>query len=176
MELGQYSYGTAIIHQWTRNDKVKTGKFCSLAYNIHIYIDGNHHYDTFSTYPFRELFNWTECPVNNWGKETPIIGNDVWIGDNVVIYSGCNIGDGSVVAGQSVVTKSVPPYAIVAGNPARIVKYRFDETTIQQLLKYKWWDLPLDIIRNRLIPYINNMTNFIRELKLIREKTPAENN
>jgi acetyltransferase-like isoleucine patch superfamily enzyme len=101
MELGEHSYGSATFHQWTRNDKVKTGKFCSLAQNIQIFIGGNHRYDTFSTFPFRGRFGWDECELNYWGKSTPIIGNDVWIGNDVV-------------AGQSVVTKNVPPYAIVA--------------------------------------------------------------
>lgn len=61
MELGEYSYGNPLVLQWTRNDKVKTGKFCSFAGGIRIFIDGNHRYDTFSTFPFREMMNWTEC-------------------------------------------------------------------------------------------------------------------
>jgi acetyltransferase-like isoleucine patch superfamily enzyme len=156
MELGKYSYsGNVNVLQWTRNDKVKTGKFCSLASNIKFIIDGNHKYNGFSTFPFREIFHWNEVDKNNWGKETPIIGNDVWIANDVVIYSGVSIGDGAIIAGQSVVTKSVPPYAIVGGNPAKIIKYRFESHIIEKLLKYKWWDLPLDDIRNKIIPCKN---------------------
>lgn len=168
MEIGEYTYGTINVKRWISKDIVKIGKFCSLAQNITVVLDGNHHMENFSTFPFKEMFKWEECPIGNWGKEAPIIGNDVWIADNVVIYSGCMIGDGAIIAGQSVVTKSVPPYAVVAGNPARIIKYRFDTETINELLKYKWWDLPLDIIRSRLIPKINDIQSVLKELKNIR--------
>jgi acetyltransferase-like isoleucine patch superfamily enzyme len=85
--------------------------------------------DTFSTYPFQTLFN--DAPVNVWGKETPTVGHDVWIASDVVIYSGVHIGDGAVIGGNSVVTKPVPPYAIVAGNPAKIIGSRSND------LRYK---------------------------------------
>lgn len=170
MQLGEYSYGTATVHRWTCQDTVKTGKFCSIGTGVNFILDGNHKYTTFSTFPFREILGWTECSPNNWGKNAPIVGNDVWIANNVTIYSGVDIGDGSIVAGNSVVTKSVPPYAIVGGNPARIIKYRFDPDTIKTLLLCKWWDLPLEVIRSRLIPHIENMPVFIAELAEICEE------
>jgi len=168
MELGCHSYGSAIVEQWTRRDIVKVGKYCSIASGVKIYIDGNHRMDTFSTFPFRERLGWNECPPNNWGKETPTIGNDVWIGADVIMYSGVHVGDGAVIAGQSVVTKSVPPYAVVAGNPARIVKYRFDDETIRKFLEYKWWDLPDPVIRDKLIPIHDNIPALIEMLAKIR--------
>jgi acetyltransferase-like isoleucine patch superfamily enzyme len=169
LKKGDYSYGNINVKTWTRkNVIVNAGKFCSFANNITIVIDGNHRMDTFSTFPFREIFKWGECPLNNYGKETPVIGNDVWIGENVTIYSGVTIGDGAVIAGNSVVTKSVPPYAIVAGNPASIKKYRFTDSQIRDLLNYKWWDLPIDVIRSRLIPVIDNIDKVISVLKEIR--------
>lgn len=147
------------IKTWNKhNIVIEIGSFCSLANNITFYIDGNHPTSTFSTYPFGRI--WKENKIITLGKEIPTIGNDVWIGDNVTIYSGVSVGDGSVIAGNSVVTKSVPPYAIVAGNPARIKKYRFDDDTIEFLLKTKWWNLPDDIIRNELVPLIDNMEDF----------------
>ena len=158
------------IARWRCQEPVSAGKYWSIAAGGVIVLDGNHRMDTFSTYPFREKFGWTECEFNNWGKKAPVIGNDVWIGHNVTIYSGCDIGDGAVVAGNSVVTKSVPPYAIVGGNPARILKYRFDEETIEALLKYKWWDLDPTIIRTRLIPHIDDIQKVIAELKDIHEE------
>jgi acetyltransferase-like isoleucine patch superfamily enzyme len=169
---GKHTYfpnGGLRIKVYTRKDViVEIGNFCSLANNITFYIDGNHTYETFSTYPFNRI--WNEVELNNYGKENPKIGNDVWIGDDVTIYSGVNIGDGAIVAGKSVVTKSVPPYAIVAGNPARIKKYRFDENIIKILLETKWWDLPDEIIRHELLPHINDINKFIEEIKKIRNK------
>ena len=169
MELGEHSYGAVTVKRWTSNDKVVVGKYCSIADGVVVYVDGNHRMDTFSTFPFRERLTWLECPPNNWGKEVPTIGNDVWIGDNVVIFSGVNIGDGAVVAGRSVVTKNVPPYSVVAGNPAQIVKYRFNPETIEKFLKYKWWDLPLDVIRKELIPIIDDTPAVLEKLRQLRE-------
>lgn len=169
MQVGEHTYGSEFvtIKQWTRNDTVVAGKFCSLSSDIKIVIDGNHNVNTFSSFPFRERLGWEECPPGNWGKETPTIGNDVWISDDVVIYSGCHIGDGAVIAGQSVITTSVPPYAIVAGNPARIIKYRFPPEIIRELLCHKWWDLPLEVIRSQLIPYMHDIHALLRELRQI---------
>jgi virginiamycin A acetyltransferase len=166
MEFGDYSYGADVkVLQWSKNVKVKTGKFCSFAANIRFIIDGNHRYDCFTTYPLWRL-GWNEFTPNNWGKFTPIIGNDVWVGNDATIYSGVELGDGCIVSGQSVVTKSVPPYAIVAGNPARIVKYRFSADIIEKLLKLKWWDLPIEKIRE-LSPFFNSgdMEGFISKLE-----------
>jgi acetyltransferase-like isoleucine patch superfamily enzyme len=171
IKLGEHSYkGDVRVLCWTRNDVVvNIGKFCSLATNIKFIIDGNHYYNRFSTFPFREIFKWNEIPPGNYGKETPIVGNDVWIASDVTIYSGVNIGDGAVIAGQSVVTKSVPPYAIVGGNPAKIIKYRFNQEIIDILLKHKWWDLPLDIIKSRLVKHYDNIDEFVKELINVRE-------
>lgn len=163
LKTGRHTYGTIHVHTWSRPDAVvTTGAFCSFGPNINAYIDGNHFIDTFSTYPFARLF--PEAPPNNWGKSNPTIGNDVWIGRDVTIYSGVDIGDGAVIAGQSVVTKSVPPYAVVAGNPARIVKYRFDEDTIREFLEVKWWDLPDSFLRT-LVPHQSNVQDVLRRCR-----------
>lgn len=174
-ELGEHSYGSGNILSWGKKDTVKTGKFCSIAGGFTIFLDGNHRHDIFSTFPFRERLGWNECPVMNYGKKTPVIGNDVWIGGHATLMSGADISDGAVVAAFSMVTKTVPPYAIVAGNPARVVKYRFDPDTIDKLVKYKWWDLPLDVIRTRLIPHMDNMPEFVKELQNIRESNETPN-
>jgi acetyltransferase-like isoleucine patch superfamily enzyme len=169
LKLGEHSYGSAIVKAWNRrSDIVHVGKFCSLADGITIFIDGNHRIDTFSSFPFHEIFKWNEVPKNAWGKETPSIGNDVWIGSGATIYSGVTIGDGAVIAGLAVVTKPVPPYAVVAGNPARIVKYRFPPGEIEQFLALKWWDLPLDTIRRRIMPVLDNIPEVLAVLKEIR--------
>lgn len=155
--LDDHSYVASYqIKVWSperQHDIIRVGKFCSLADNITFVIDGNHSFQTFSTYPFRERFGWTHVPPNNWGKSTPVVGNDVWIGSGVTIYSGVTIGDGAVVAGQSVVTKDVPNYAVVAGNPAQVKKFRFDADTIDRLnkLSVHWWDFDLDTIQSEFV-------------------------
>ena len=166
---GAHTYGEPWVRTWNRKDAVVTiGKYCSLSTNVSFVIDGNHYIENFSTFPFKELMGWKEYPSSNWGKENPTVGNDVWIGSDVVIYSGAHIGDGAVIAGKSVVTKSVPPYAVVAGNPAVIKKYRFSEEIIAKLLKYKWWDLPEETIREKLIPHMNDIEKVCQILEKIR--------
>lgn len=170
IQLGEHSYSSTVtVQAWTTpNVVIKTGKFCSLAGGINFVIDGNHNMNSFSTYPFKERFGWGHCPKNNWGKSIPTVGNDVWIGNNVTIYSGVNIGDGAVIAGQSVVTRDVPPYSLVAGNPGRVKKYRFSPEIITELQQLKWWDLPLETIKTDLIPHIDDIEAFLSKLRVLR--------
>jgi acetyltransferase-like isoleucine patch superfamily enzyme len=175
--LGEHSYGSPTVLAWSEAYKtqiVTTGKYCSIAENVKFILDGNHRMDTFSTYPFREIRGWKEAPLCGWGKNIPIIGNDVWIARDVTIYSGVTIGDGAVIAGQSVVTKDVPPYAVVGGNPARILKYRFQEDIIKDLLETKWWELPIESIRTGLLPISENIKEVIQKVRLLRASLPNE--
>jgi|LauGreDrversion4_2_1035121.scaffolds.fasta_scaffold12789_2 acetyltransferase-like isoleucine patch superfamily enzyme len=170
--VGRHTYGyeAVQIKTWTRNNCViRVGAFCSFGNNIRFFIDGNHRLDLFSSYPFFRLDK--KFPVTSYGKYDPIIGNDVWISNDCTIFSGVTIGDGAVIAGQSVVTKSVPPYAIVGGNPAKIIRYRFDEKTIQDFLRLKWWDLPDSVILSQLVPIQSNVPLIIETLEKIRSSS-----
>ncbi|NCC18133.1 MAG: CatB-related O-acetyltransferase [Bacteroidia bacterium] len=91
---------------------------------------------------FAEYQNFEEI------KPKIVIGNDCWIGDRVYLIGGVNVGDGAVILSGAVVTKDIPPYSIVGGVPARVLKYRYDEETINYLLKVKWWNKPIDWIKN----------------------------
>jgi acetyltransferase-like isoleucine patch superfamily enzyme len=138
--------------------KVNIGKYCSIAGGVKIMICANHDYSGFSSYPFAEL-KWiekTEKTRNAYGNGQVNIGNDVWIGSGVIINSGITINDGAVVATGSIVTKDVPSYAIVGGNPAKIIKYRFDEETIKELIELKWWNFETSKIKSILPKIINN--------------------
>ena len=127
---------------------VKIGRYCSVAKHVDIGLP-QHPVDWLSVSP-RQYFRDFGCWSSLAGKKIAVkpfdgesgmteIGNDVWIGDRVVIMSGLKIGDGAIVAAGAVVTKDVPPYAVVGGVPARIIKYRFDEPTIRRLLDLQWW-------------------------------------
>lgn len=169
-ELGQYSYGDYPVGfgDWGREGVIRTGKFCSIGGQLNFMINGNHRMDGFTTFPLH-IFG---CATRTepCGKELPTIGNDVWIGMWVTIYSGVHIGDGAVIAGNSVVTKSVPPYAVVAGNPARIVKYRFPPEIVQKLLLFQWWNFPIHIILFRLAPLFENIEATLQEMERIYEE------
>lgn len=126
------------------------GRFCSIGDNVSIGLS-NHRMDLLSTSPcFSEKKDSVKFKTYK-GKSisdiTTTIGNDVWIGEKVLIKAGLSLGDGCIVGMGSVVTKDVPPYTIVAGNPAKIIKYRFEDSVVQKLLKYKWWNLPDDILQ-----------------------------
>lgn len=141
ISFGRYTYGEPHI-TYPAAARLIVGSFCSLAPMSNIFLGGNHRSDWVSSYPFpnfREHFPTAhgKTPIS---KGDIIIGNDVWIGNFCNILSGVTIGDGAVVAACAVVTKDVPPYAVVAGNPARVVKYRFSEEQIAALLRIRWWD------------------------------------
>lgn len=158
-DIGAYTYGTPTVHD-DRLAKLRIGRFCSIATNVNIAL-GHHRTEIVSTYPFETL----KCWFQDWpgASETPDhgtngdveIGSDVWIASGVFIASGVKIGDGAVVAAQSVVTKNVPPYAVVGGNTAKIIRYRFDERTIEELLKLRWWDWPAERVNRNLHLMIN---------------------
>jgi acetyltransferase-like isoleucine patch superfamily enzyme len=154
----RYTYGLENIRvrDWGEGADVNIGSFCSIADDVEIFIGGNHRTDWVTTYPFghinKDVFPWhgRGHPAT---KGNVVIGNDVWIGSGVTILSGVTIGDGAVVSARSVVVKDVEPYAIVGGNPAKFIKYRFTLHQIKRLLENPWWELPESRI-NELIPLL----------------------
>jgi len=152
--IGEYTYGNPTILDWDEGAKLKIGKFCSIAENVTIFLGGEHRTDWITTYPFSALNkDWPEAQRINGHPKTKgdvIIGNDVWIGRGVVILSGVKIGNGAVIGTQSVVTRDVPAYTIVAGNPAKIIRQRFDQEDINKLEKLKWWNWSKEKILNNL--------------------------
>lgn len=162
MEIGDFSYFThsgtveetaGILAPYlfpTSREKLVIGRYAQIARGSYfISSDANHPMDGFTTYPFRifkpETFGYPELPYRD-----TIVGHDVWIGHNATIMSGVTIGHGAIVAAESVVTRDVPPYAIVGGNPARLIRMRFSDTVIERLLKIAWWDWPLGKVEANL--------------------------
>ncbi len=152
--LGRFTYGEQYLSilQWDEGSNLEIGSFCSIADNITIILGGNHRTDWITTFPFGHIFKDELGGANIAGHPRSngdiIIGNDVWIGRGATILSGIKIGDGAVIAANSTVTKDVQPYEIVGGNPARVIKKRFNEKITELLLKLKWWELPVDVIKN----------------------------
>lgn len=124
-------------------DRLVIGKYCSIAAEVRFIMNGgNHPTNWLTTYPF-PIFGhgWEKAMPATWpNRGDTVVGNDVWIGYGVTIMPGIRIGDGAIIATATVVTKDVPPYAIVGGNPGTIIRNRFDETTIARLLAIRWWD------------------------------------
>lgn len=146
-----------LYHSDLVGDKLIIGKFCSIASGVRFIMNGaNHQLAGFSSYPFGVFgHGWdsgtpSKKEVQALSKGDTIIGNDVWIGHEAMIMPGVKIADGAIIGARSVVTQDVPPYSIVAGNPARMIKRRFDDETVYMLLQLKWWEWEPEIITKSL--------------------------
>lgn len=163
IEVGDYTYYDGrdrpaefekrnVIFGYTA--RLKIGKFCQIAYGVKFFLsDSNHQMSGFSTYPFFVFGKYGEgCP--EWekyklelsDKGDTVIGNDVWLGHECAILPGVKVGDGAIIGAKAVVTKDVPPYAIVGGNPAKIIRMRFSDEIVAQLLALRWWDWEVEKI------------------------------
>jgi len=155
-EIGEWTYGVPAVLFDGYGATLKIGKFCSIAAGTTILLAGEHRMDWVTTFPFnglvKEAMKYHDRPYT---KGDVVIGNDVWIALNAMILSGVTIGNGAVVAAGSVVTRDVPAYAIVGGNPARLIRYRFEPHVIDKLQKMAWWDWPMDKII-AAFPYLLN--------------------
>ena len=144
--IGRGSYGWLTV--WAAGPTASTfsmGAYCSVAHGVEVLLAADHRTDWVTTYPFAafepSLADVAGHPASRGDVQ---VGNDVWLGSGCAILSGVTIGDGAVVAARALVTKDVPPYAIVGGVPARVLRYRFDPATIDRLLALRWWDWPHD--------------------------------
>lgn len=141
-----FEKNNVLYHYPINGDKLKIGKFCSIACGSKfLFTSANHTLGSLSTYTFPIFFDEWELNAKNirsaWdNKGDIVIGNDVWIGYEAVILSGVTIGDGAIIGTRAVVTKDVPPYTIVGGVPAKPIRRRFDDETIAELLRLRWWD------------------------------------
>lgn len=144
----QFEKNNVLYHYPINHDKLIIGKFCSIGCGARfLFNSANHTMKSLSTYPFPLFFEeWSldkKDVIDSWdNKGDIVIGNDVWIGYEAVIMAGVTIGDGAIIGTRAVVTKDVPPYAIVGGVPAKMIKKRFTEETIVSLQKIKWWNWP----------------------------------
>ena len=149
-----------VLHHYDFNgDRLIIGKFCQIASGVTFIMNGaNHQMNSASTYPFYIMTGWTDIAPKMEDlpmKGDTVIGNDVWIGQNATILPGVHIGDGAIIGLNSVVGCDVEPYTIVAGNPARPVRKRFDKELIDILLRLEWWNKSIEDIRV-LIPVLTD--------------------
>jgi virginiamycin A acetyltransferase len=165
IEVGEYSYyddpDAATVFE-TNNvlyhygpDKLIIGKFCALATGVKFIMGGaNHKMDAISTYPFPIMGGAWDAHMDQLmnlpNRGDTVVGHDVWIGYGALIMPGVRIGEGAIVAARSVVAEDVPPYAIVGGNPAKIIKMRFRDDVIAELLSIAWWHWPVDKITQHI--------------------------
>lgn len=165
IRVGKYTYGYRPLCS-ARSTIAEIGGFCSIAGQIKV-SDGNHPLDHVSTSPATYLKGWgitEEDYVRPLPKSGPIvIGHDVWIGLGATLLTGITIGHGAVIAGGAVVTRDVPPYAIMGGVPARLIRYRFDAKTTERLLDSAWWTWPDEVIRTKA-PLLLDPAAFLAEL------------
>ena len=159
------------LYEWN-GDRLIIGKFCQIAAGVEFVMNGaNHQMNSVSTFPFFTLEGWnasapqkSDMPL----KGDTVIGNDVWIGQNATIMPGVHICDGAIIGANSLVSKNVEPYTIVAGNPIRVLRKRFDDELIELLERFKWWDKSIEEI-DSLIPLLTNS-----DLEKIRSELKKE--
>lgn len=134
-------------------DRLIIGKFCQIATGVRFIMNGsNHPMKGISTYPFKVFGkSWAHVPMDVESKGDTIIGNDVWIGNKATLMQGVKIGDGAIIGTNALVTKDVEPYTIVGGNPAKVIRKRFEGEKIDFLLKLAWWDWPIEKITENLV-------------------------
>jgi acetyltransferase-like isoleucine patch superfamily enzyme len=168
-KIGRGSYAVDLkVLSWGEGAKLTIGNYCSISDGVTILLGGEHRVDWVTTFPFNVL--WSDAGHLKGHPKTKgdvVIGSDVWLGMECLIGSGISIGHGAVVAARSVVTRSVPPYAIVGGNPAKIIRHRFSAEQISSLLKIEWWNWSEEKIGAHLGEMLDNRIDFFirRHLK-----------
>ena len=161
VSIGKGTYGTIKVLSTGNKSKVEIGSYCSISDDVTFIINNDHPTDLISTFPFRKkIFNYDSESIS---KGNITIGDDVWIGYGCTILSGVKIGQGAVLGSGSVVTKDVPPYAIVGGVPAKVLKYRFNEEQIEKLNKIDFSSIDYDFISKHIddlyVP-VNKISDF----------------
>lgn len=153
VSLGAFSYGEEhlAIRQWGEGAALRIGRFCSIADDVTVFLGGNHRTDWITTFPFGHVFTnelgGAGIVSHPASKGDVSIGHDVWIGSGARIMSGVQIGNGAVIAAAAVVTRGVPAYGVVGGNPARLLSTRFSPQIVTLLQELGWWDLPVATLR-----------------------------
>lgn len=180
IQAGEYSYyddpdgaerfEEHVTHHYEfLGDRLIIGKFCAIARGVEFVMNGaNHRMNSVTTYPFNIMGGGWEAFAPAMDalpyKGDTVVGNDVWIGQNVTVLPGVHIGDGAIIGANSVVAKDVPPYCIAAGNPCRVIRKRFADGLIAYLLELKWWNWDADKIFRNMEALCSGDLNRIRNI------------
>ena len=170
IQIGQHTFGLPTIMSWRTTERLDVGKFCMIAPNVTILLGGEHNPKRVSVYTFKNLFKRSQSAnLDSESKGNVVIGNDVWVGTGSIILSGVHINDGAIIGAGSIVTHDVAPYAIVAGNPAKVIRLRFSKEQIEKLLSIAWWNWDEKKIRANIDYFYGDIDHFIKKF-FINEK------
>jgi acetyltransferase-like isoleucine patch superfamily enzyme len=176
VEIGRHTYGFGehTFPIFTEGARIVVGAFCAIDNEARIHGGGAHVITRAAAFPLNAMLfdRGKRNALDDMDKGPTVIGNDVWIGKAATVLTGLTVGDGAVVGTRAVVTKSVPPYAIVAGNPARILRYRFDSDIRERLLALRWWDWDDDEIRAQKRWFMGDVESFLDEMERVRGIKP----
>lgn len=164
-DIGEFTYFSPdlTLKTWIDGERITIGRFCSIGERVYIATGGNRRTDLAALFPFDTSTYRTTANTR--------IGNDVWIGSHAIILGGVIVGHGAVIGSGAVVFSDVPPFAIVAGNPAKVVRYRFSEPIVARLLKVAWWDWPLEKITLNRPWFYRPIEEFVRQFDPEGEST-----
>jgi acetyltransferase-like isoleucine patch superfamily enzyme len=165
-----YGYDEDTFPIFTEGARILVGAFCSIGPEVRMHGGGRHVMSRATTFPLNaRLFDRAKRNAADDSDTGPtVIGNDVWIGEGATVLAGVTVGDGAVIGARAVVSRSVPPYAVVAGNPARIVHYRFESDVRERLRAVAWWDWSDEQIRARKSWFMADVEEFLREAERMR--------
>ena len=178
LTVGEYTYGAQHlhVHSFDHLNRITVGKFCSIADGVHVFLGGNHRLDWVTTYPIAqqpdvEAFKGKRLGESPRSNGDVTIGNDVWIGSHASIMSGITIGHGAVVAAFAHVVKDVAPYEVVGGNPARHLKFRFDDAVVESLTDIAWWNWPIEVlVANHHLLTVPPTTDVLAQLQQVADR------
>lgn len=168
--INAYIYNNSIVEE-KKPTQLIIGNYCSIASSVVFMVGGGHNYKLISTYPFKKYYENIDESVENGDT---YISDDVWIGERAIIMSGVHIGQGAIVAAGAVVTKDVPPYTIVGGVPAKVIKYRFEAELIEELLKVDYSKLTKEMIEEHIDHLYEELVD-VRQLDWMPKKEVDEN-